>query len=404
MVFSSWFYTSLVAGEPVDAAVGRARNAVFAPGQPHAEWCTPVLFMRSPDGILFDRTYVTPEALASAPATAAPDAPNAAAAPAAVATPASAAATAAPTAASTSASPIASTAAPQEDRPFSVALAVTCEQLGSWNRRLKKELTAKGMKVTELTCDSTEEMTQQIEELAASADLFVHVLGAQRGEQMDDAADKRSFPMEQYRLANRVARSQLVVAPAALNQLAGTDADYARFLEEIETVRRESDRLEVMALDLESFTTEVVRKLERQKAASSIARVSSVYLDFHLRDAEAAVRMQIALASRGVAVTSMPTSDAPPTQVIAQYQKNLQRVPLVLFLIGNGGEQWVKERLGAALKVVVGCDPEPRLAAVRLPGSPPFTSRYATVVGDGVSMPDDATIDALLQDAQGMGA
>ena len=52
-VFAEEFYTSIVDGLPVDAAVTEARRGVFfIPNW--VEWATPVLYMRAPDGVLFD--------------------------------------------------------------------------------------------------------------------------------------------------------------------------------------------------------------------------------------------------------------------------------------------------------------------------------------------------------------
>jgi hypothetical protein len=53
IAFSKDFYASLVLGLPVDFAVSEARKGIYA--QPNAtEWATPVLYLRSPDGVLFD--------------------------------------------------------------------------------------------------------------------------------------------------------------------------------------------------------------------------------------------------------------------------------------------------------------------------------------------------------------
>ena len=46
------FYAALADGYPVDAALSEARKAIFA--QNDVEWGTPVLYMRSPDGCIFD--------------------------------------------------------------------------------------------------------------------------------------------------------------------------------------------------------------------------------------------------------------------------------------------------------------------------------------------------------------
>ena len=47
------FYGALADGYPVDASLSEARKAIFAQGY-DTEWGTPVLYMRSPDGVLFD--------------------------------------------------------------------------------------------------------------------------------------------------------------------------------------------------------------------------------------------------------------------------------------------------------------------------------------------------------------
>ena len=53
VVFSEGFYEALAAGFPVDAALAEARKAIFAEHN-DTEWGTPVLFMRVPDGRIFD--------------------------------------------------------------------------------------------------------------------------------------------------------------------------------------------------------------------------------------------------------------------------------------------------------------------------------------------------------------
>jgi formylglycine-generating enzyme required for sulfatase activity len=55
MKLAQVFYESLADGLPVDAAVSEARVAVSMAITNSLEWGTPVLFMRSPDGVLFKR-------------------------------------------------------------------------------------------------------------------------------------------------------------------------------------------------------------------------------------------------------------------------------------------------------------------------------------------------------------
>ena len=55
IVFAGEFYSALADGYPVDSAVAEARKAIFADAN-DIEWGTPVLFMRVPDGRIFDVT------------------------------------------------------------------------------------------------------------------------------------------------------------------------------------------------------------------------------------------------------------------------------------------------------------------------------------------------------------
>ena len=58
-VFSETFYEALATGAPVDAALASARKVLF--GALSAEWGAPVLYMRSPDGQLFEAGRLTVE-------------------------------------------------------------------------------------------------------------------------------------------------------------------------------------------------------------------------------------------------------------------------------------------------------------------------------------------------------
>jgi hypothetical protein len=53
LIFASYFYEALAQGDPVDGAVAHARLGIFASGN-DVEWGTPVLFLRSADGRVFD--------------------------------------------------------------------------------------------------------------------------------------------------------------------------------------------------------------------------------------------------------------------------------------------------------------------------------------------------------------
>ena len=82
IAFARGFYTALAAQHPVDQAVTRARRAIKLARQNTLEWATPVLYLRSPTGALFDLTDIPatpasppPDTRQPAPAEAAPPPP-----------------------------------------------------------------------------------------------------------------------------------------------------------------------------------------------------------------------------------------------------------------------------------------------------------------------------------------
>ena len=54
IAFSSAFYEAIANYRPADSALGEARKAMRAKGN-HIEWATPSLYLRSPDGRLFQK-------------------------------------------------------------------------------------------------------------------------------------------------------------------------------------------------------------------------------------------------------------------------------------------------------------------------------------------------------------
>ena len=56
--FAHEFYGAVADGYPIDAAVTEARKAIFAAGR-DVEWGTPVLYLRAPDGRIFDVAHTS---------------------------------------------------------------------------------------------------------------------------------------------------------------------------------------------------------------------------------------------------------------------------------------------------------------------------------------------------------
>ncbi|HEY7355520.1 MAG TPA: CHAT domain-containing protein, partial [Ktedonobacterales bacterium] len=70
------FYSALANGLPVDQAVSEVRKAISVDTPRSLEWGTPVLYLRSPDGILFKLAAAAPPAAAPVPPSPPPYAPT----------------------------------------------------------------------------------------------------------------------------------------------------------------------------------------------------------------------------------------------------------------------------------------------------------------------------------------
>ena len=66
--FAHEFYGALADSYPIDAAVTEARKAIFAAGR-EVEWATPVLYLRAPDGRIFDVDAADRRVIAPTPET-----------------------------------------------------------------------------------------------------------------------------------------------------------------------------------------------------------------------------------------------------------------------------------------------------------------------------------------------
>jgi CHAT domain-containing protein len=60
IAFATSFYDAIAAGSAVDASLAAARLSMFAERSDDIEWGTPVLFMRAPDGRIFDLPPLAP--------------------------------------------------------------------------------------------------------------------------------------------------------------------------------------------------------------------------------------------------------------------------------------------------------------------------------------------------------
>ncbi len=357
IVFSRSFYQSIIAGLPVDGAVGEARRYVLSPK--HAEWATPVLFMRSNDGVLFDR------------------------------------------AARPSATPVVNVAAPTAERgaSFTVFLAETSGPMRKWVRQAAGALQEAGCTILQADPSPLNEHRTEVRAMADSADLFVHVFGEQPGEVVAGDPDQRTYPMEQFRIGHAAARAQLVFVPQGLTAKEVTDESYRNFLLEIEARPRDAARLEFVTTDQQQMVAEVLRKRAELQRPGAGSRKKQIVLDLHPKDEPSRGFLRDLLAAREITVVDAATSDG---ESLDAYEAALRKVAAVLIVSGRGEPEWIASRVQAAFKAAMAGTPPAMVGLLRLPGgaAEPVLPIPVPVIGDGDTI-GNAELDAFLSKAAG---
>jgi hypothetical protein len=326
--FAQTFYERIAQRLPVDAAVAEGRKALYS--NKSAEWATPVLFLRSKDGVLFhpstdaeppfkDRSLTT-----SAATLQAADDPWGA----------------------------------DAGDKFRVFLASTTDALRPVHRQLSSELASEGIRVfgsIPPPYDAAEHATKA-RALVRIADICVHLLGDRAGEPLDAT----TYPLEQLRIGLEAANSQLLLVPEDVDIANIEDPKYAAYLRDLIDRPRESCRFELVRTGRHQMKDEILEKLRRleqarkaQKADSvSGGAVRSAFVDLHSKDLQNAVQLITYLQAKGVTPLVMPSGDNSPTEALTMFEDTLSKTPLYVVVFGSVTRDWVVNRLNQAFQCV----------------------------------------------------
>jgi len=383
--FADTFYQRIAQSYPVDAAIAEARKALYS--EERSEWATPVLFLRSKDGVLFEPGEGR-EAAGS----------GATVGQAGSAEPATAPALHDPWG-----------AGPAD--AFRVFLAAPNETLRSWHRQLSAELVAEGIRVAGSVPPPYEakEHAAAVQTLVRRADLCVHLLGDHPGEPLDDTDARRTYPLEQCRIGLEAAPSQLVLIPEQVDIESIEDPEYAAFLRTLIARPRDTGRFELVRTGRYEMKGEILakrRRLEEARRAASASpsggAVRTAFVDVHCIDLEHATDLISYLGRRNITPLMMPSSDNSPTQALTLFEASLSKVPLFVVVFGSVTRDWVVNRLTAAAQFVTTHSASTRIAVYLAPPVksadqvhfPPFYDVAANMTGF-----DAPSVDVLIEQA-----
>lgn len=343
--FSDTFYQRIVAGDPVDTAVAEARRRLY--GNKQNEWVTPVLFMRSKDGFIFEKVAAVPE----------PDAKT------------------------------------------TVFLAATADSLRRYARQIASGLQADGIRVLDPIPEPYEaaEHEAAVREAAESADLCVHLLGDLPGEALAED-DGRTYPLEQLRIALESARSQLILMPEQFDVSAIEDPVYREVMQSLSARARDPQRLEFMKIGAQQMLDEVRLKVKKLKGTR--AALSAACIDLHSSDLAQASDLIEYLNQREVGTLMQPSTESTPSAVMDAFIANLENSPLLLVVFGNAPRSWVIGRLEWANRQILTRSLPTRIGVyVTGPDKDPDQLRFANYkIVSGVGGLNANELDALINE------
>jgi len=327
ITFARTFYECIVRGAPVDMAVVEGRKELRANRETAPEWATPVLYLRSKDGVLFERGKARPAEASAGPATVAPDDPW----------------------------------GPDAGDALRVFLATPDQNVARRHAQLAQTLKSRdGVRVVDsVPTDDIKQHAAAVERLVRAADLCIHLLGANPGMRLDDDDDRplRTYPLVELDTACQAARSQLVVITSEDKESIGVK-DYATLVDELAKLRRDKDRFELVITDKNRITDVVKTKLEELKRAQQEKRpndtggkVHKAFVDSHVTDAEPAGDLVAYLIGRSVD-TDLQTSSVITTD-FTQLDETVRKSSLYIIVAGHVDKGWVSSRKIAILKSAI---------------------------------------------------
>jgi len=337
VAFAQTFYERIAQGFPVDAAVAEGRKVLYSSKQ--SEWATPVLYLRSKDGMLFGPGSDDAAVASGAPAGVAPR--MAAAPPGAAVDP----------------------WGPGAGDALRVFLATPDQDREKLHAQLSKSLQAlDGVLVIDSVPLDEQKHAEAVDSLVRRADLCVHLLGANAGKRLDvdDGQPLRTFPLEQLEIGRQAARSQLVVITSE-DKESISNAKYAARVDELAKLPRDKARFELVVTDKNRITDAVLAKLEELKkarqaaltpSASGSAAVRTAFVDSHISDQERAIDLLAYLEERNIN-TEIRTSSSSSAADFAQLDETVKKSSLYVIVAGTVDRNWVSNRKLAIMKSAV---------------------------------------------------
>lgn len=238
----------------------------------------------------------------------------------------------------------------KSDDSFVVFLADVSDTLQNRRDLVANELRQKGVRLLDQIPPPHEAAAHdaKLKTEIARADVAVHLLNEWGGRRMDDLT--ATYPQRQVELGLQHAKSQLIWVPQSLNKDAIKeieDATQRDLLAKLEDTNLERSRFRFIRESPSAIAREVLNHLEELKRQQQLAEAALI--DTHPKDNQYASSLWAILkAGENNALINPPVED--PISSLSELEARLREAARLIVVFGEVAEDWVRERLGHAIK------------------------------------------------------
>jgi hypothetical protein len=250
----------------------------------------------------------------------------------------------------------------KEKESFTVFIADTATSLKNVRSRVYNDLRQKGISVIDRIPPprAMQEHEKAVLEKVKGADLCVHLLDDVPGGEIDDEPSK-SYLERQAELSLEHSRSQFVWVPSELTT-AGIelveDEAHKKLLQKLEAGPRRSDNGYKFVRDLPSTVSHDILerieqiKKEREAVPPPNGEPLAALVDTHFKDQQYVMGLSSFLLQQQV-IPLINREEDSPQKNLEVFESQLRKASLFIVVFGGVPTEWVRERLGEALKIAV---------------------------------------------------
>ena len=244
-----------------------------------------------------------------------------------------------------------STASTVDKDVSTVFIADVADSLRSYRKRLISDLKEKGFRIVSNIPPPYEptKHDENVQRALEQSVLSIHLLDEYAGREMDGFENK-SYAHKQVEMAMAQKVTPYIWVPKDLQLDAIEDKSHRSFIDQLENADRRNADYDFIRGSQPQLVPEILEKINKIRSApGNFESKNAVLLDTHQKDQLFAFELGKFLVQHNIQPFINPQEDD-PNKDIDILERQLKKVSALLILYGHVTDEWVKHRLGTALK------------------------------------------------------